>query len=89
MLLDFDELLTPQESTLERVPRLTLNPWPPYFDELLEVWSFVRLLLDEGSPIELAAAEANIRLHVWQLGAQDVTDHLHRHLLPRHLLADS
>jgi hypothetical protein len=26
---------------------------------------------------------------VWQLGAQDVTDHLHGHLLPRHLLADS
>lgn len=81
--------LTPQDSSLERVPRVTPQPRPPYFDELLEVWSLIRLLLDEGGPIELAAAEADVRLHVGQLGAQDVTDHLHRHLLSGHLLADS
>lgn len=59
-----------------------------YFNKLLEVWGLVCLLLDQGSPVELAAAEADVGLHVRQLGRQDVADHLHRHLLPRHLLAN-
>lgn len=61
----------------------------PYFDELLEVRGLIRLLLDQGGPVELAAAEADVGLHVRQLGRQDVAYHLHRHLLPRHLLANS
>lgn len=65
------------------------SAWAPYFDKLLEVRGLVCLLLDQGSPIQLAAAEADVGLHMWQLGRQDVTDHLHRHLLSRHLLANS
>lgn len=65
------------------------SAWSPYFDKVLEVRGLVRLLLDQGSPVELAAAEADVRLHMWQLGRQNVPDHLHRHLLPRHLLANS
>lgn len=64
------------------------SAWVPYLDKLLEVRGLVRLLLDQGSPIELTAAEADVRLHVGQLRGQDVADHLHGHLLPRHLLAD-
>lgn len=65
------------------------SAWAPYFDKLLEVRGFVRLLLDQGRPVQLAAAEADVGLHVWQLGRQDVPNHLHRHLLSRHLLANS
>lgn len=65
------------------------SAWAPYFDKLLEVGGLICLLLDQGSSVELAAAEADVGLHVWQLGGQDVPDHLHRHLLPRHLLANS
>lgn len=57
-----------------------------YFNKLLELGDFICLLLDERCPIELAATEANVRLHVWQLSRQNVTNHFHRHLLSRHLL---
>lgn len=60
-----------------------------YFNELLELRDFICFLLDECCPIELAATEPNVRLHVWQLGCQYVTNHFHWHLLPRHLLTHS
>lgn len=57
-----------------------------YFYKLLEFGDFICFLLNECCPIELAATEPNVWLHVWQLSCQDVTNHFHWHLLPRHLL---
>lgn len=68
---------------MQRIPRGCCSS---YLDKLLEVGHLICFLLDEGSPVELAAAEPDVGLHVGQLGCQDVPDHLYRHLLPRHLL---
>ena len=57
-----------------------------YLDKVLELGHLVGLLLDERGPVELAAAEADVGLHVGQLGCQNVSNHLHRHPLARHLL---
>lgn len=62
---------------------MQMTTWPVsgYLDKVLEVGHLVGLLLDEGSTVELTAAEADVGLHVGQLCCQYVTNHLHRHAL--------
>ncbi|TNN61606.1 hypothetical protein EYF80_028218 [Liparis tanakae] len=43
----------------------------------------------QGSGVELAGAEADVRLHVGELRSQQVPDQLNRHVLPFRLLADA
>lgn len=57
-----------------------------YLQEFFEVRVFVCLVLQQRRPVELAAAEPDVSLHVGQLGGQDIPDHLHRHLLAPRLL---
>lgn len=41
--------------------------------------------LQQGSGVELAGAEANVRLHVSELRSQQVSDQLNGHVLPSDL----
>lgn len=52
-----------------------------YLKESFEVWLLVGSLLQQRGTIQLAAAEADVGLHVWQLRGQDVPDHMNRHFV--------
>lgn len=62
---------------------------PSYLEEALEVWLVVRASLQQRGAVELARAEPDVRLHVAQLGRQDVSDLLHRRVLASVLLTKS
>lgn len=57
-----------------------------YLQELFEVSIVISLLLQQGCPVQLAAAKPDVSLHVGELGRHYVPDHLHRHLLTAGLL---
>ena len=57
-----------------------------HLEEVLEVGLGVGPPLQQGGGVELAGAEADVGLHVGQLRGQQVSDHLHRHVLPARLL---
>ncbi len=52
-----------------------------YLEESFEVWLLIGSLLQQHGTVQLAAAEADVSLHVWQLRGQDVSDHVNRHVL--------
>lgn len=59
---------------------------PSYLEEALEVRLVVRASLQQRGAVELARAEADVRLHVGQLSHQDVSDLLRRRVLSTVLL---
>lgn len=62
---------------------------PSYLEEVLEVRLVVDARLEQRGSVDLARAEADVGLHVGQLRGQDISDHLHRHVLPAHLLTNA
>lgn len=56
-----------------------------YLEKVFKVGLVVDAGLEQHGSVDLVGAEADVRLHVGQLGSQDVTDHLHRHVVPAHL----
>jgi len=60
-----------------------------YLEEVFEVGLAVGSALQQGSGVELAGAEADVRLHVGELRSQQVPDQLDRHVLSFRLLADA
>lgn len=60
-----------------------------YLEEVFEVRLVVNSSLEQCGSVDLAGAEADVGLHVGQLRGQDIPDHLHRHVLPAHLLTNT
>lgn len=58
-----------------------------YFEEVLEVGLVVGFALQQGGGVELAGAEADVRLHVSELRRQQVSYQLNGHVLPSRLFA--
>lgn len=56
-----------------------------YLEKVFKVGLVVDAGLEQHGSVDLVGAEADVRLHVGQLGSQDVSDHLHRHVIPAHL----
>lgn len=63
------------------------RPSGSHLEEVLEVGLDVGLALQQGGGVELAGAEADVRLQVRQLRRQQVADQVHRHVLAAALLA--
>ncbi len=62
---------------------------PSYLEEVLEIRIVVDASLEQRGSVDLAGAEADVGLHVGQLCGQDISDHLHRHVVPAHLLTNT
>lgn len=63
------------------------RPSGSHLEEVLEVGLDVGLALQQGGGVELAGAEADVRLQVRQLRRQQVADEVHRHVVAAALLA--
>lgn len=65
------------------------KPTTSYLEEVFEVGLVVGFALQQGGGVELAGAEADVGLHVCELGRQQVSDQLNRHVLSSCLLPDT
>lgn len=70
-------------------PLSLFNVCKPYPEEVFEVGLVVGFALQQGSGVELAGTEADVRLHVRELRSQQVPDQLNRHVLPFRLFTDT
>ena len=68
---------------------LDLEPSPSYLEEVLKVRLVVDASLEQSGSVDLTGAEADVGLHVGQLRRQNISDHLHWHVLPARLLANT
>lgn len=67
--------------------RLSLSRSLSHLEEVFKVGLVVDAGLQEHGSVDLAGAEADVGLHVRELGSQNVPDHLHRHVVTAHLFS--
>lgn len=58
-----------------------------HLEKVFEVGLVVNAGLQQHGSVDLVGAEADVGLHVRELGSQDVPDHLHRHVVSAHLFS--